>query len=142
MEANYWLILGLLLLIGEVFTLDFSLSCFGIACFAAAGISAAGLNAYWQLITVAIFIFALLFTLRPFALKYLIKKNGFRDNINALIGKTATVFEIDSANNKKGWVKIDADHWAVEADKQLAAGNSVKINKIDGTTLIVSKEDK
>ena len=142
MEANYWLILGLVLLIGEVFTLDFSLSCFGIACFAAAGLSALGLGVYWQLGAAAAFIILLLFTLRPLALKYLICNKDFKDNISALIGTAATVAEVDGANARKGIVKIDADHWTISADKPLAAGDIVKINKIDGTTLLVTKEEK
>jgi len=139
MEANYWLILGLVLLIGEVFTLDFSLSCFGISCFVAALFSALGLNIYWQLAAASLTILALLFTLRPFALKYLIKAKDFKDNIAALIGTTATVTEADGV---KGMVKIDADHWAISADKPLAAGDIVKINKVDGITLLVTKEEK
>jgi len=141
MEPHYWLILGLVLLICEVFTLDFSLSCFGTACLAAAGVSAAGLGIYWQLITVTAVIVLLLFTLRPLALKYLIRAKDFKDNIAALIGKTASVFELDTNNPNRGWVKIDGDNWAVEAQGALAVGNTVKIEKVDGSTLIVTKEN-
>jgi membrane protein implicated in regulation of membrane protease activity len=141
METNYWIILGLLLLIGEVFTLDFSLSCFGVACFAAAALSALGLGAAWQLAAVAVMIFALLFTLRPLALKYLNSAKDFKANVDALIGATATVAEVDAANPRKGMVKIDADHWTVSAAAPLKTGESVKIEKIDGTTLIVNKQE-
>ena len=49
MPAHYWLILGIALLIGEIFTVDFSLSCFGLAAMIAAAASWAGLNLYWQI---------------------------------------------------------------------------------------------
>lgn len=140
MEAHYWVIIGLLLLIGEIFTLDFSLSCFGIACLVAAVFSALGLGIYWQLLAVAVSIFLLLFTLRPLALKYLNKAKDFKSNIDALIGKTTVILSVEEENNKRGKTKIDADEWSVESDAPLKTGDSVKINKIDGTTLLVTKE--
>ena len=74
MPAHDWFILGLILLIGEVFTTDFSLSCIGIACFVSALCSWLGLNVYWQLAIGAITIYILFFTLRPFMLKYMYRK--------------------------------------------------------------------
>lgn len=141
METNYWVVLGLVLLIGEIFTMDFSLSCFALACFVAALLSAVGLGLYWQLAAVIITIFALLFTLRPLALKYLARRGkGFKSNVEALVGKETIVFGVEESNNKKAKTKIDADEWSVESDTPLKEKDIVKIEKIDGTTLIVRKE--
>jgi membrane protein implicated in regulation of membrane protease activity len=142
MYANYWLICGLLLLIGEVFTLDFSLSCFGVACFAAALTSWLGLSVYWQLGVFCAVTLALFFTLRPLALKYLIQAKDYKSNMDEFIGKTATIYDVDVADAKKAKVKFDADEWAILADKPLKNGDAVKILKIDGITLMANKEEK
>jgi len=142
MEANHWIILGLVLLIGEVFTLDFSLACFGLACLAAAVMSALGLGLYWQLGTVIVVIVALMLTLRPFALKYLIRNStDLKSNMDALIGRETTVFSVDGDDNKKARAKTDADEWTVHANAPLKNGDKVKILKIDGNILIVKKEE-
>ncbi|MDR0645520.1 MAG: NfeD family protein [Elusimicrobiota bacterium] len=142
MPSSYWLIAGLLLLIGEIFTLDFSLSCFGLACFVAALASALGLGLHWQLGICAAVIVILFFTLRPLAFKYFIKAKSYKSNVDEFIGKTASVYEVDIADAKKAKVKFDADEWAVAADEPLKNGDIVKISKIDGITLIVNKEEK
>jgi membrane protein implicated in regulation of membrane protease activity len=87
-------------------------------------------------------IFVLLFTLRPLALKYLNSAKDFKANVDALIGAEATVAEVDPANPQKGMVKIDADHWTINSATPLKTGESVKIEKIDGTTLIVSRQEE
>ncbi|MDR0952842.1 MAG: NfeD family protein [Elusimicrobiota bacterium] len=143
MPYIYWLILGIVLIIGEILTMDFSLTCFGIAALVAALLSWLGLNIYWQLTAAAITIFVLLFTLRPFMLKYL-NKNGkdFKSNIEALIGKKAEVFNVQNEDKTKALVKIDADQWPVISNKPLVVGDKVKVESIDGATLIVKKEEK
>lgn len=148
MLATYWIILGIVLLIGELFTLDFSLSCFAIACFAAAVTSGAGLGLYWQLGVTTAVIFILLFTLRPLALKHLNKKaKGFRSNTEALVGREAKVFDVHTAvaeghtHANKARIKIDADEWTVTCTQALKDGDFVRVISIDGTTLTVKKEE-
>jgi membrane protein implicated in regulation of membrane protease activity len=51
------------------------------------------------------------------------------------------VTEVDAENPRKGMVKIDADHWTIAAPAPLKTGESVIIEKIDGTTLIVNKPE-
>lgn len=141
MPAHYWLILGLILLIGEVFTTDFSLSCIGIACFVSALCSWLGLNIYWQLGIGAIAIYVLFFTLRPFMLKYMYKKGEkFKSNIEALAGELLTVSEADN-KAKKYFAKKDGDIWEVICDSELVKGDRVKVLKNEGIKLIVKKEN-
>lgn len=142
MTAHYWLILGIVLLIGEIFTMDFSLTCFAIACFVAAILSWIGLGTYWQLAAVAATIFILLFTLRPLVLKYLNKKGqAFKSNMEALIGKELTVSQTN-AQTGKYYAKNDGDLWELACEEKLSQGDSVKVFKVDGIKLFVKKENK
>ncbi|MDR1684234.1 MAG: NfeD family protein [Elusimicrobiota bacterium] len=141
MDANSWVVIGLILLICEVFSLDFALSCFGLACLAAALASYLGLNIYWQLAVVAAVIFILFFSVRPFALKYLNQAKHFKSNVDALAGKNVTISEVDAADSTKGRVKIDGDIWLVQAGAPLKTGDTAVIKKIDGATLLVTKEE-
>lgn len=142
MAANYWLVLGVLLLIGEVFTMDFSLTCFGLACFVAALLSWLGLSMYWQLGIGAVVIFALLFTLRPIFLKYLHKGQlHVKTNMDALAGKKARVFEVSAEDDKKGTVKIDGDLWNIHCNTALKKGDDVVVEKVEGITLLVKREE-
>jgi len=140
MPVNYWLVLGVILLIGEVFTMDFSLTCFGFACFVAAFLSWIGLSMYWQLGIGAIVIFTLLFALRPIFLKYLNKgAEHVKTNVDALAGKKAAVFEVKEDDDKKGTVKIDGDLWNILCASPLKKGDVVVVERVEGVTLIVKK---
>ena len=142
MTAHYWVILGIVLLIGEIFTMDFSLTCFAIACFVAAVLSWIGLGTYWQLAAVAATIFILLFTLRPLVLKYLNKKGeGFKSNMEALIGKELTVSQTNGQTGKY-YAKNDGDLWELFCEEKLSQGDKVKVYKVDGIKLFVKKENK
>jgi membrane protein implicated in regulation of membrane protease activity len=62
--------------------------------------------------------------------------------MDALAGKAITVYGVNGGDAQKASARIDGDVWAVQADKPLKDGDSVKILKIDGTTLITLKEEK
>ncbi|MBR1980066.1 NfeD family protein [Candidatus Proelusimicrobium excrementi] len=142
MPAHYWLILGIALLIGEIFTADFSLSCFGLAAMISALASWAGLNLYWQIGIAAAAIFAFFFTLRPFMLKHMYKKGeGFKSNMDALSGKELTVCQADKENSKY-YAKLDGDLWELSCEATLEKGDKVKVLKMEGIKLIVEKESK
>lgn len=142
MPAHYWLIAGIVLMIGEVFTLDFSLSCIGLAAMLAAAASWFGLNLYWQLGIFAAALFALFFTLRPFAIKFMYKKGkDFKSNIDALAGEELTISEVNTEENKY-YAKKDGDIWEVVCEDKLELNDKVKVLKMDGIKLIVKKESK
>lgn len=142
MPAHYWVILGLILMIGEVFTTDFSLSCIGIACLVSALCSWIGLNIYWQIAIGAVTIFVLFFTLRPFMLKYMYRKGEkFKSNMDALGGEELIIADAD-LKAKKFYVRKDGDIWEVVCDSELAKGDKVKVLRSEGIKLIVKKESK
>lgn len=138
MTYTIWLILGIICLIGEIFTTDFTLSCVGLSAFVAALCSYIGANNYIQFAAMGISMFILFFTLRPFALKYLYKnKQPVSSAVDSLIGKT---FKITEVKGDKAYIKSDADIWEVKANEPLKKGDSVEVKAVKGITLIVDKK--
>ena len=138
MAYTTWLIFGFICLIGEIFTVDFSLSCIGLSAFVAGLFSYLGLSTTWQLVAMGVSILILFATLRPFALKYLYKnKQPVASGVDALIGKT---FKVTEVKEDKAYIKSDGDIWEVKANEPLKEGDSVEVKKIDGITLIVVKK--
>lgn len=138
MAYTVWLIFGLICIIGEIFTVDFSLSCIGLSAFVAAFFSYLGLSTAWQLAAMGVSMLILFGTLRPFALKYLYKnKQPVPSGIDTLIGKT---FKVIEAKEGKAYIKSDADMWEVKAGEPLKEGDSVEVKKVEGITLKVIKK--
>ena len=138
MAYTTWLIIGFVCLIGEIFTVDFTLSCIGLSAFVAGLFSYLGLSVTWQLAAMGISMLILFGTLRPFALKYLYKnRQPAKSGIDALIGQT---FKVISAQEGKAYIKSDADTWEVKAGEPLKEGDNVEVKKVEGITLIVNKK--
>lgn len=138
MSYNVWLILGFVCIIGEIFTMDFTLTCIGISAFVAALLSYLGIATTWQLVAMGITMMILYFTLRPFALKYLYKdKKPHSSGIDALIGKT---FKVIETKDDKAYIKSDADTWEVKAEEPLKKGDNVEVKSVQGITLNVIKK--
>ena len=138
MAYTTWLILGFICLIGEIFTVDFTLSCIGLSAFIAGLFAYLGLGATWQLAAMGVSMLILFGTLRPFALKYLYKnKQPAKSGIDALIGKT---FKVVESKEGKAYIKSDADTWEVKAEEPLKEGDNVEVKKVEGITLIVTKK--
>ena len=142
MPPLYWVILAIALFIGEVFTFDFSLSCFGLGCLLAALISWLGLSIYWQVAGLSAAIAVLFFTLRPLILKSLNKKAaGYKSNADALIGAKAVVSDVSAEDKRRAQARFDGDVWPVICDKELEEGQIVVVESVEGITLKVKKEE-
>ncbi|MCH5149181.1 MAG: NfeD family protein [Spirochaetales bacterium] len=138
-----WLIIGILLIIGEIFTPSFFMILIGISSLFA-GIVAFFVPA--NLIFIPLCVFAvstalLLIYLRPICLKYLYDKNALSSNVDAMKGKILTAeTKIDGTNN--GTVKLYADLWKARTEDEsvIEAGEKVCIVRVEGNTVIVSKK--
>lgn len=142
MDAQYiWIIVGIALLIGEIFSMDFSLACFGAAAIGA------GLGAWLGLgLTGQVILFSLLSLIMFLAVKKhltaWLKKSApaVKSNADALLGRVAKVTErIDPAAGT-GRVKIDGDDWKVNADFTAEVNEDVTVDAVDGAVLTVSKK--
>lgn len=137
-----WMIIGILLIIGEIFTPSFFMILIGISSLLA------GIVAFFipvNLIFIPLCVFAvstalLLIYLRPICLKYLYNKNAQSSNVDAMKGKIVTAeTKIDGTNS--GTVKLYADLWKARTENGciIEAGEKVCIVRVEGNVVIVSK---
>ncbi|MBR2864669.1 MAG: NfeD family protein [Elusimicrobiaceae bacterium] len=139
MAYYFYLALGVLCFIGEMFTFDFSLACFGTGLFGAALVSWLGLGLGWQ---VAVFIIAslgLFFRIRPLALKHLYHKSKhIKTNVDALIGRKVLVTMEPDEETMIGRVQVDGDSWRAHFPAKVKANEHVIVEKLEGNTLFVT----
>ncbi len=132
-----YLILAVLCFIGELFSMDFSLACFGVGLLGAAGVSALGLGLGWQVLVFIVVAGALFVGIRPLALKHLYHANKHvKMNVDALIGRRVTVLTAPDGENI-GRVQTDGDNWRAQFAAPAVAGEEVQVEKVDGNTLFV-----
>lgn len=137
-----WLVIGVALIIGEIFTSSFFMILIGISSLLA-GIVAFFIPANLIFIPVCVFaVFTVLslIYLRPICVKYLYNKNAPASNVDAMKGKILTA-ETRIDGTKSGTVKLYADIWKARTEDAdpIEAGEKVYIVKVEGNTLVVSK---
>lgn len=140
MSYVIWAVLGILLFIGEIFTMDFSLSCIGLGFLVAALMAYLGFGLHVQLIAVGVIFISLFFTLRPFILKHLARKQEYKSNMDALVGTKHDFYAL-SEDKKHAKIKIDGDVWEAESATPLIEGKQVQVSKVEGATLIIKQEE-
>ena len=134
---SVYLILAVFCFIGELFTMDFSLTCFGM------GLLAAAFGAWINLglgsqVTLFVCISILSFiSIRPFAKKWLyMHTKNVPTNVDALIGRTVTVLTAPGEDHI-GRVQTDGDNWRAFFQTPAKEGDKVRVEKMDGNTLFV-----
>ena len=138
---QYWLIGGIALCILEMFTGDFVLLGLGFAAIGSGLATYAGASTNLQLITFGIIALTIIFGIRPVAKKHLYKRSDPRlSNAKAMIGQTATVIMPITGPHGAGRVAFGSEEWrAIASDTgDFPSGTTVRIESIDGATLIVS----
>lgn len=139
---HFWIIVGLILLIVEIFTPGFILASFGIAGIFTAIFAAFGFGFKMQLLIFGIFTLIIFFTIRPLLKKYFYRYDDpLRTNVHGLIGRTGKVLEeINNAENH-GRVQIGGEDWRARSKNEevIAAGTLVKVVAIEGATVFVEK---
>ena len=139
---HIWLIIALILFIMEIFIPSFVLFNFGIG--AVVGSLAAGLNLSleWQIVLFSVATLMSFFLIRPVMKKYAYKRSdGFKTNLDAMIGRQAKVTEeIDNENNR-GRVSLDGDIWQARSlnNEIIPPGTTVEIVQLKSIVLIVKK---
>ena len=139
---HIWIIIAILLLIGEILAPTFLVASLSIGCIAAGFFSFIDFGFKAQIISFSIGTLTAFFGVRPFMLKYAYKKSkNIKTNVDALIGRNGRVIvEIDNANNQ-GRILIDGEDWRAktETDVIINLGEKVEIQKTDSNILIVKQ---
>ena len=96
---------------------------------------------WWvQLLTFGIVSLVLLLCLRKICLKYLLKNDNTTTNVDGLVGTTQKLVE-PITSDAAGAVKISGVVWTAvaESDTNIEKGEMVKVERVEGNKLIVSK---
>lgn len=137
-----WLIIGVVLAVAEVFTLDFVLVMFGGGAFAAALSGVLGAPVPVQLLVFAATSVLGLVAVRPSIKRRLHRTSEVKPmGVEAIEGTQATV--IEEVAQDRGMVKIGGELWSArpyDATQTIAVGEVVRVIEIRGATALVWKE--
>jgi membrane protein implicated in regulation of membrane protease activity len=135
-----WLILAVLLGVGEVLTTSFYLGPFAIGAAVATVVAAAGGGLVASGIAFLVVSALALTTLRPIARRHLRTPASLRTGTAALVGRTATV--VEQVSDGAGSVKLEGEVWTArpyDEDEVIEPGTRVHVIEIRGATALVSQ---
>jgi membrane protein implicated in regulation of membrane protease activity len=149
MGDNYawilWTVLGLVLIIAEVFTPGFVLLWFGVGALAAALMSLLGLGLGFQFFVFIALSAALTALSRTIFVNYFTRANeagGLRTGAEALPGQVGTVVAPSSGALNEGAVKVFGSVWTAypaEGETPLRAGERVVVERLQGASIYVRR---
>ena len=140
-----WLIVGVALIVAEIFTLGFVLFWFGIGALAAAFAGFLGLGIGWQFLVFAVISIALTAMSRPIFLKYLPlgdDENNVKTGMDALPGKVGTVTSPSKGALLEAAVKVYGSTWTaypIDGESELVEGEKVEVVQIKGSSIYVRR---
>ena len=141
MNYYIYLIAALGCFVGELFTMEFSLTCLGIGLLGAALTSWLGGALWGQIAIFALISMVCWIGVRPLALTHLYgKTKGIKTPAADVIGKTAMVeIDIDPVQNT-GRVTVAGESWKATAATALPKGTPCVVKELNGVTLLVVKK--
>ena len=133
----YWGVIFFILLFIEIITINLVSIWFALGALASMITSIFTDNLIIQIIVfIAVSVITLLLT-KPFIKKFNSTKH-IPTNLDRVIGKVGEVTK-DIKHNNYGEVKVMGTIWTATSDEEISIGEKVKVEKIDGVKLIVSK---
>ena len=134
-----WLLVAVVLAVGEIFTLGFFLGPVALAAGVAALAAGAGFGTEVQVGTFAVASLASLLLVRPIAKRHLRTPARLRTGTAALVGASAVV--VDRVDADRGSVRLRGEVWSArtfDSDRVLEPGARVEVMEIDGATAVVA----
>ena len=141
----FWLVLGVVLIIAEVFTLGFVLFWFGIGAVAAALVGLLGGGLLLQFLTFAIVSIALTAMSRTIFGKYLSHhddEDALKMGVDSLPGQVGTVTTSSKGALKEGAVKVYGSTWTAfpdDGETDLTEGEKVEVVSVKGSSIYVRR---
>ena len=145
MSSTFWVVAGLLLLVGEILVPAFVLCWFAVAALVVAAAVVLGLSSLTaQLVVFAAAAAPLTLASRTVFKKYLMAASPgrlVRTNVHALPGAAGVVVEAIEPHHG-GRVLVHGMDWKARcaSDGALAAGTRVHVIRVEGVTLVVEPE--
>ena len=140
-----WSVLGVILIIAEVFTSGFVLLWFGIGALAAALAGMVGLSLPFQFLIFVVISAGLTAASRTIFVNYFSREksgNDLKSGVDALPGKIGTVVSSSSGALHEGAVKVFGSTWTafpVDGEEPLEAGDRVRVERIQGASIYVRR---
>ncbi|MGH9967063.1 MAG: NfeD family protein [Pyrinomonadaceae bacterium] len=144
-----WVVLGLALIVAEVFTSGFVLLWFGIGALAAAFAGLIGIDSLAiQFLIFALVSVGLTAASRTIFVNYFSRErtgDSLRSGADALPGKIGTVVSSSKGALNEGAVKVFGSTWTAypaEGESPLEAGERVRVESIQGASIYVRRIDE
>jgi membrane protein implicated in regulation of membrane protease activity len=138
----FWLVLGVALIIAEVFTLGFVLFWFGLGAIAAAFVGLLGGGFVLQFLAFAIVSIALTAMSRTIFAKYLSHRDEdtVKMGVDSLPGKVGTVTIASNGALREAAVKVYGSTWTafpIDDETALTEGQKVEVVSVKGSSIYV-----
>lgn len=143
MEGAFWLILFVVLLIIEIFTMGLTTIWFAGGALVALILAFVGFTLPVQIIAFLLVSVLLVVLTRPIAVKYFNRERE-KTNAESLIGQKAVVIEQIDTLHGQGRVEVNGMEWSAKTDEIkeiIEVGEVVMIEGIQGVKLIIRKEE-
>jgi membrane protein implicated in regulation of membrane protease activity len=140
-----WVVLGLILMIAEIFTPGFVLLWFGIGAVAAGLAGVVGLSYPVQFLVFFVVSTALTAASRTIFANYFVRERdggGLKMGMDSLPGKVGTVVSSSIGSMQEGAVKVFGSTWTAypaEGEPPLEAGDRVVVESIVGASIYVRR---
>lgn len=144
MMIYIWLAVVCVSALIEAFTLQMVGIWFVVGGLVALIMSACGVAIEWQIIACIVISLILLLALRKLCIKFILRKNNEKTNVDALSGLEVKLLK-DINDDEMGEVKIGDVVWSAIAEKEgiaLKKGDYVTILKVQGNKLVVKAVEK
>ena len=143
----FWLVLGVVLIIAEVFTMGFVLFWFGIGAIAAAFVGILGGNFLLQFLVFAIVSIGLTAMSRTIFAKYLSHRDEdlIKMGADSLPGQIGTVTIASKGALNEGAVKVYGSTWTafpIDEETSLVEGEKVEVVSVKGSSIYVRRVSK
>ncbi|WP_320069651.1 NfeD family protein [Micromonospora sp. RTGN7] len=145
MDAVFWIVLGVVLAVAEIFTTTLFLIMFSIGAFAAAGAAALGAPTAVQAGVFAVVSALTVVVARPAIRRHARSGEASAEQsfgVEAIEGSTAVVLE--QVDAERGLVKIGGEMWSArsyDVTQSFVPGRRVRVIKVQGATALVWDDD-
>ena len=140
MYLEFWIILAIIFLIGELLTGGFYLLSIGIGAIAAAILNYLQYDITTQIIAFILITVIFILISRPLYRKLNQNTVDKKSNTERLIGLNAKATD-DIDSHKIGTIKVNGEIWKAISDEMISEGEEVEIIDIEGVKLKVKKLD-
>ena len=139
-----WLVLGVALILAEIFTLGFVLLWFGVGAIAASLASMAGAGLLWQFIVFAVVSIGLTAMSRTIFASYLShrEEDRVKMGIDSLPGQIGTVALPSKGALREAAVRVYGSTWTAfpaDGESEFAEGEKVEVVSVKGSSIFVRR---